>query len=69
MEYENTPWIDILQNKGKQHIDTNLALKNPKKTNELHEKLKEWRSEINAPMPKRNEGGGPKKGSNKKKKS
>ncbi len=47
----------------------NLALKNPKKTNELHEKLKEWRSEINAPMPKRNEGGVPKKASNKKKKS
>lgn len=47
----------------------NLVLKNPKKTSEIHEKLKEWRAEVKAPMPKGNEGGGPKKASKIKKKS
>lgn len=29
----------------------NLSLKNPKKTREMHEKLRQWRQETNALMP------------------
>lgn len=44
---------DVKQDVGEQ---TNLAEKMPDKAKELHDRLKAWRAEVNAPMPAKNTG-------------
>lgn len=44
---------NLADNIGESH---NLAKENPEKTRELHDRLKAWRREVNAPMPAKNDG-------------